>query len=40
MIARYQKDDDVKFGLKILDELIDRAIVNYKKNKDAAPGAN
>ncbi len=40
MIARYQKDEDVQYGLKLLDEMIDRAIVNYKKNKSAAPGAN
>ena len=40
MIARYQKDEDVQFGLKLLDELIDRSIVNYKKNKNAAPGAH
>jgi len=40
MIARYQKDEDVQFGLKLLDELIDRSIVAYKKNKNAAPGAN
>lgn len=40
MIARYQKDEDVQFGLKLLDELIDRSIVTYKKNRNAAPGAN
>jgi hypothetical protein len=40
MVARYQKDEDIQFGLRLLDELIDRSIVTYKKNKNAAPGAN
>ena len=40
MIARYQKDEDVQFGLKLLDELIDRSIVTYKKNSKSAPSAN
>lgn len=39
MIARYQKDEDVQVGLKLLDEMIDRSIVNFKKSRNTTPGA-
>ena len=40
MIARYQKDEDVQTGLKLLDETIDGAISSFRKNSKAKPGVN